>query len=923
MSADHPSPNADALRGLNAARVLDMAMGESHGTQDIPSTEQLGALLPEFNIQAVIGRGGMGAVYRAVQRKLARNVAIKVMPVEMGDVPGFADRFRREAMTTAGLAHPNIVAVHDVGETVAGHHYYIMDFVDGEDLALRMARGRLPVEESVRLLATVCAAVEAAHAKGIVHRDIKPSNILLTADETPKLADFGLALLTEKHLEYSRLTLGGTTLGTLEYAAPEQLAGTGATAASDQYSLGVLAYELLTGELPRGVFEPPSARNPAVDPAFDGVILRSLQSDPARRYATVADFRTAMLHAADRRAQQQRRTAESRRKLRQRTRAAVAAATVALLTAGLALLAWQQSRRAETGETLANERRADAESAQKETEDVIQFLLTDLRERLEKTGHLGAMESVLERAVTHFRQKYEAAGRTPDAATQLADALVVKGDVLGTRGLPEEARLLYGEALELAAAARDAEPRHPGRTRRVAAAHLDLSEFFLPSGRYPAALEHAGHMLTEARRAVAEENSTASRRLLAAAHRARANALGYLLDLDACEREYLEAQRIFAELAKAEPSSLRWQGELAALEMSLGSLAETRKDYPKMLAHFTAYHEHVKKTEGTTSNSYSHAAVRLGHALVLSQRADDAFPLLVEAVHIAEEEVERRPGHRGNMGHLRWCQKVFAEMQEQRGETASAAEMRRRMAALDAAIAATPEEDDAGAPDRVSSRLLKAEQRLFGELKAQPEDDSKQFTWAMASEDLGKHIESTRGAEASARFYAQQMAKLEPMLAGAPPDTWWSLGASYTLNRLGVIKESAQDWAAAEPIFRRSLELRRRTRATHPGNPRECRNIASTAQRLARTLVALKRPAEADSLWRELLEELKPVEGASSYEWRALLITGVQETLPALEPEAARRLAAAARDFLLARGEATLTATEKQSLASLEKAAGQ
>lgn len=240
--------------------------------QAVPAVEELGPLLPEYAVEAIAGRGGMGAVYRAVQRSLSREVAIKVMPVEMGDTPGFADRFRQEAMTTAGLAHPGIVAVHDTGETVAGHLYYVMDFVDGEDLALHMARGRLPVEESVALLAAVCGAVEAAHAKGIVHRDIKPSNILLTKDGQPRLADFGLALLTEKHLEYSRLTLGGTTLGTLEYAAPEQLAGTGASAASDQYSLGVLAYELLTGDLPRGVFESPSARNAEIDPDRKSVV---------------------------------------------------------------------------------------------------------------------------------------------------------------------------------------------------------------------------------------------------------------------------------------------------------------------------------------------------------------------------------------------------------------------------------------------------------------------------------------------------------------------------------------------------------------------------------------------------------------------------------------------------------------------------
>ena len=148
-------------------------------------TETDPRILPRVETEvAFVGRSNSGksSLINALcqQKKLARVVAIKVLPVELGDAPGFADRFRREAMTTAGLAHPDIVAVHDTGETVAGHLYYVMDFVDGEDLALHMARGRMTVEESVALLATVCGAVEAAHARGIVHRDIKPSNFFIT-----------------------------------------------------------------------------------------------------------------------------------------------------------------------------------------------------------------------------------------------------------------------------------------------------------------------------------------------------------------------------------------------------------------------------------------------------------------------------------------------------------------------------------------------------------------------------------------------------------------------------------------------------------------------------------------------------------------------------------------------------------------------
>ena len=883
------------------------------GPHAIPSADDLGALLPEYDVQAMTGRGGMGAVYRAVQKNLARTVAIKVMPVELGDEPGFADRFRREAMTTAGLVHPDIVAVYDTGETVAGHHYYVMDFVDGEDLALRMARGRLPLKESVALLETVCGAVQAAHARGIVHRDIKPSNILLTKEGKPKLADFGLALLTERHLEYSRLTLGGTTLGTLEYAAPEQLAGSGVTTASDLYSLGVLTYELLTGELPRGVFDPPSVRNAEIDPAFDGVVLRALQSDPARRYDSVAGFRAALLHAADRRVQQERRSAEARRKLRGRTRIAAVAAGVALLTVGLAVFALQQRQRAEAGEKEANERRAAAETAERETEGVIQFLLTDLRRRLEATGNLGAMESVLERAGVHFRKKYEATGHAPDAALQLADALVVKGEVFAARGLPQEALDLFSEALTLAEGARAAEPRNPARALRGVQAWRRRSEQHLGMGRYQESLDDARTMLREA------EKIPGASRSVAAAHRAVANALGYLKRLDECRAAYLAARDLLAAEMKLDPESKSLAAEHSDIDMSLGSLAEEQRDYPLMLQHFTAWHKFVKQTQGTDSNQYSHAALRLGHALVLNGRAAEALPLLAEAIRIAGEDVDARPGHRGSLGHLRWCLEVYARAQEQRGEGASAAEVRRRTAALDAAIAAAPEEDAAGSRDRVADRLQQAEQKRFGELQQNPEDDDAQYAWAMASEDVGKHTASAAGIPAAIKHYKRQMLKLEPLLAAAPPETWWNLGASYTLNRLGELHERTRAWAEAEPVFRRALDLRRRTMAAHPGKSREPRNVISSAIHLTRTLLGQERATQVAAVWLPVIAQLQPVSGDPGMEWRAFLADSVREMFPSLPPDAARELAAATRAFLLAPGTAAISAAEKTSLERLGK----
>ncbi|MES2467643.1 MAG: serine/threonine-protein kinase [Verrucomicrobiota bacterium] len=670
-------PGSGRLQGLDPGRIMELAMGpatlakSTGGPCPVPSTDELAPLLPEYELFGMIGRGGMGAVYRAVHKKLERPVAIKVLPVQLGDEPGFAERFRREAMTTAGLAHPDIVAVFDTGETVAGHLYYVMEWVDGEDLAHRIARGPLPVEESLPLLITVCGAVEAAHARGIIHRDIKPSNILLTQAGRPRLADFGLALLSEKHLAMSRLTLGGTTMGTMEYSAPEQLAGGPISPASDLYSLGVLAYELLTGELPRGVFDPPSVRNPEIDPAFDGVVLRALQSDPARRYRSAGEFHEALRQAADRRLQQANRERDLRRKAGRRARALAILASVAVITGGSTVYALWAKRE-------ANQRRMEAVAAEAKTDSLIRFLLTDLRQRLEPTGNLGAMDSVLERAVFHYREKLAAAGRSADAALQLADVLVVKGDVIGVRGLGKEADALYTEAIALTEAARDVARRDTSRGLRVIAAFQDRSEHRMAINQYPGALEDARLMLKEARgvEGLTPDASTGGAR--ARAHRAVGNALGYLDQLEECGREYQEAQRILTELSRAHPGDATLTAELADLEISLGSLAETRQDYPRMLDHFTAWHEFVKQRYGKDDPMYSYSAFRMGVALVKCGRPAEAVPLLSDAIRLAEQQTAASPGHKGALNHLSWCLRTMAQALQDSGNVGQAEGFRLR-----------------------------------------------------------------------------------------------------------------------------------------------------------------------------------------------------------------------------------------------------
>jgi len=251
--------------------------------------EEIAELFPSYKLEKMIGRGGMGAVYRARQSALDRLVAIKLVPGEAAANDDFAERFHTETRALVRLQHPHIVAIHDSGETSAGQRFFVMA-VEGTDLARSLAGGRLAPARALEILSAVCAALQCAHEQGIVHRDIKPANVLLANDGAVKVADFGLAYLrADTDVATSRLTLAGTSLGTPDYMAPEQRAGGAVDHRADIYSLGVMFYEMLTGELPHGAWAPPS-RAADSDVRLDAVVTRAIQTDPAKRFQRAADL---------------------------------------------------------------------------------------------------------------------------------------------------------------------------------------------------------------------------------------------------------------------------------------------------------------------------------------------------------------------------------------------------------------------------------------------------------------------------------------------------------------------------------------------------------------------------------------------------------------------------------------------------------
>ena len=250
-----------------------------------------------YKLLGRVGSGGMADVWCAEDSMLNRRVALKFLHERFAQDEQFVERFRREASSAAGLQHPNVVGVFDRG-TYDGTHYIAMEFVEGASLKDLIERG-LSVGEAVEIVRQVLAGARYAHSHGIVHRDLKPQNVLVDAEGRARVTDFGIA-----RAGASEITQTGSVLGTAQYLSPEQAQGLPVTAASDIYSIGVLLYEALTGQVPfeadspvtvalKQVSErprPPSELNPQVSRALDAVVLKALAKDPANRFVSAEEF---------------------------------------------------------------------------------------------------------------------------------------------------------------------------------------------------------------------------------------------------------------------------------------------------------------------------------------------------------------------------------------------------------------------------------------------------------------------------------------------------------------------------------------------------------------------------------------------------------------------------------------------------------
>ncbi len=262
-----------------------------------------------YRVEQVLGDGGMARVFKALDERLGRPVAIKILHAHYNSQPEFVARFEKEAQLAASLSHPNIIGIYDIGHDADGTRYIVMEYVNGENLKSLIRReAPLPLPLATAICRQLCLALDYAHSHGVIHRDIKPENIFLTPTRQVKVGDFGIA----RALNSTDMTSTGTVLGSVSYFSPEQAQGQLATARSDLYSTGIVLYEMLTRYLPftadnalavamkhiTDAPAPPSSLNPRLGPAIDAVVLKAMAKDPARRYGSGADLAGALAREA-------------------------------------------------------------------------------------------------------------------------------------------------------------------------------------------------------------------------------------------------------------------------------------------------------------------------------------------------------------------------------------------------------------------------------------------------------------------------------------------------------------------------------------------------------------------------------------------------------------------------------------------------
>jgi serine/threonine protein kinase len=576
-------------------------------SEEIEKTVAAGQMIGPYRVVRELGRGGMGAVYLAerADEQYHKQVAIKLIKRGM-DTDSVLRQFRNERQILASFDNPNIARLFDGGTTQDGSPYFVMEYVEGHPIDFYCAEKKLVVRERLKLFRDACAAVSYAHRRAVIHRDIKPSNILVTADGVPKLLDFGIAKILQPGAAEGAVTVTAFRPMTPAYASPEQVRGEPVTTASDVYSLGVVLYQLLTGQLPysftsKSPFEIARAitetepKKPSTITAershkskrdltdasrkslkgdLDNILLLALRKDPARRYPSVEQFSEDIRHHLECRPVLARRDALRYRaaKFIQRNKVATAAAVLILLSliAGLLATTWQ-TRRAEAQKNRA-ERRF------KEVRQLAHSLLFDYHDAIKDLpGATRVREKLVKDALTYLDILAGEAVGDPGLQRELAAAYERLGDVRGrsfAASLGDKIGAIesYSRALKIREALAAASPKEVQNRRDLAASYLRIAAPLIETNESARGTDYLRKALTLCLKLRAEQPENSEIRYdLAVAY----DELGHMLedwwgDASGALENHRKALSLREEFVAADPGNQTHRRNLSVTYVNIG-----------------------------------------------------------------------------------------------------------------------------------------------------------------------------------------------------------------------------------------------------------------------------------------------------------------------------------------------------------------
>jgi tetratricopeptide (TPR) repeat protein len=854
--ATNPTMTADA----GTAATLDSGAGSSseHGAAATPSPsgaaadyDGLVAIEARHYVRgAQIARGGMGRIVAARDRRLGRTVAIKEL---IAPTRSLRRRFEREARITARLQHPSIVNLLEAGVWPDGEPFYAMKLIAGESLDRVVARATT-VEARLGLLPTVIAAVDAmayAHSQRVIHRDLKPHNILVGEFGETVVIDWGLAKdLSRAEPDADRddasapgsvdraETVAGSVIGTPAYMPPEQATGATVDERADVYALGAILYQVLTGAAPyrgrssddvlRSVIttppQPVAQRAPGLPPDLVTIVDKALARDPAGRYPTAREladdlkrFQTGQLVGAHRYSASQRLRRWVRR---HRAAVAVGAALAAVLAVTSAVSVRRiiiERDRVAAQRAVAERRKGEAETRRIAAEDLIGFIVLELKARLEPIGKLDLLDGLGDSVIAYYEAVAAVADDAdvgPTALAQRAEALCLLGDVERARGNVVGARRLGDACLSLRDRQLEVEPGEVTWRRRRVAARQGLADLSFREGDMAAAHEASQRILSEAQE-LARSGDRVDARNLALAHDWLASVDLARGDLDAALRGHRHSTAIYAELLARDPADLSVMGDLAAAEVLIGHVLGQQGDLAGALASFeqaiARLDEMVRRgsdellTTKRLADAHGYAGdVLLGRGDL--EAADRAYRV---SLTVYGELVAREPDHAEIARGVAIAHSSLATVAERRGRYAEA------RGELETALALR--------------RQLAAKH---------PENTVLQRSVLVGIDRLGQ-FELRRGnLEAATRHLRESAGKAKVMAAADPDNAELQRDVGVGAEQLGDLAMRAGNAAEALVLYREGLAVADTLAARSPNNASLQRDLMGSLVKVGDALLA-------------------------------------------------------------------------------------